>query len=242
MRIVTELQKKNGLVNQATARHWLLLAVGLFLAGTFLNISYDVLLDRDDKAEIQRWDEKILVFVANHRQPAVTASMVDLTSLGSATIVALVTAVFFWGFLFLKDYWGIAQLALASIGAASWTWLFKHFAERPRPSIVAKLIDAEGFSFPSGHSVSAAALYVTFATIAGRHFASWRHRLALQILAAGVIGCVAFSRVYLGVHYPSDVFSGALFGASWAYLVAGTLGFVGGRLRKASSEELGNKR
>ncbi len=203
------------------ARHWLYLALGLFLTGLFVKLSHNVLYDAEDRSWIQHWDNVVLLFIAEHRSGPVTASLIDITALGSVTIVSLIGFVFLTVFYLLRDKCGILQLVLASFGAGFWTWAFKSFVERPRPTIVTQLVEVTGHSFPSGHSLAAAALYFTFATMAGKHFGSWPRALALQGLAALVIVSVAFSRVYLGVHYPSDVISGALFGAAWAYLVAG---------------------
>jgi undecaprenyl-diphosphatase len=225
--LVDVLSPGSAILNRAREAHWILLALALFFLGLSLELAHDVLFDLDDRDEVQAWDERILQLVAAHRSGALTKSMIDVTALGSVTVIALMGIVLVGVFLLIRDRLAILQLALASLGAGVWTWTFKAFAERPRPSVVPPLVEAWGDSFPSGHSLASAALYLTFATMAGRHLPSWRHAVALQGLAALVIACVAFSRVYLGVHYPSDVLSGALFGAAWAYLVAGGVGWLG---------------
>ncbi len=208
-------------------RRWFLLALALGLAGVFLKFAHNVLYDSDDRSWIQNWDNIILLTIANFRSVTLTATMIDITALGSITLIGMIAAVFFVAFYLLRDFAGIVQLALAAVGAGFWTWIFKDFAERPRPTIIPQLVYVSGYSFPSGHSLAAAALYFTFATMAAKHFKSWKHALALQFLAALVISCVAISRVYLGVHYPSDVLSGALFGTAWAYFVAGAIALKG---------------
>lgn len=220
------------------AKHWLLLALGLFLAGLFLKLAHNVLYDSEDMAWIQRWDNAALLFVSAHRSGALTTAMIDITALGSITIVALIAFIFLVVFYLLRDKFGILQLALASVGAGFWTWAFKHFVERPRPTIIAQLVAVTGNSFPSGHALASATLYFTFATMAGKHFESWRRALALQALAAiGILG-VAFSRVYLGVHYPSDVLSGALFGAAWAYFLAGAVAWASIKNKTTAKQRL----
>lgn len=205
------------------ARHWLLLAQAFLLSGLFIKLAHNVLYDIEDQSWILHWDNKILVSISEMRMGPLTSSMIDITALGSITIVALMTIVFFIISLMRRDHLGILQLGIASIGAGVWTWIFKHFAERPRPTIVSQLVSVSGHSFPSGHSLTAAALYFTFAIMLGQRMISWKYSATLQLLASLIIVCVAFSRVYLGAHYPSDVLSGVLFGAAWAYFVAGAI-------------------
>ena len=74
--------------------------------------------------------------------------------------------------------------------------------------------------------------------MAGKHFGSLKRALAVQLLAGLVVLAVAFSRVYLGVHYPTDVVSGVLFGAAWAYFVAGAIAWIGARSRRANAAKV----
>jgi len=214
------------------ARHWLLLAQAFLLTGIFIKVAHNVLFDIEDRGWIQYWDNRILVLISELRTGVLTSGMIDITALGSITIVVLITIVFFIISYMLKDYLGILQLGIASLGAGFWTWTFKHFVERPRPTIVSQLVSVSGHSFPSGHSLTAAALYFTFAIMLGQRMISWKHSVTLQFLASLIIICVAISRVYLGAHYPSDVLSGALFGAAWAYFVAGTIAWKNARESK----------
>ena len=115
---------------------------------------------------------------------------------------------------------------LRRIAAWAKTWF-----DRPRPEIIPRLAQAGGMSFPSGHAVTAASIYLTLALLAARHYRRPAARATLFALAGLLIFIVAFSRVYLGVHYPTDVLSGALLGASWALL----LGALFSRRRHHSS-------
>jgi undecaprenyl-diphosphatase len=90
-----------------------------------------------------------------------------------------------------------------------------------------------GFSYPSGHSVSTCALYLTIAIIAGRYVQHSGARAAIFLAVSAVLIMVGASRVYLGVHYATDVVSGISLGAAWALLLAGffTLGSHHGSAR-----------
>ncbi len=102
----------------------------------------------------------------------------------------------------------------------------RNIIERVRPEEVQQLIVVSGFSYPSGHSVSTSALCLTIAIVAGHYVQHSGARAAIFLAVAVVLIMVGASRVYLGVHYATDVVSGISLGAAWALLLAGffTLG------------------
>ncbi len=108
-------------------------------------------------------------------------------------------------------------LALALLGAVVIYHVTKGLVARPRPP-VEHLQKVSGFSFPSGHATQAGAFWLALALCARRI----RRQAAVPAAAAAaiVVTTVAFSRVYLGVHYPSDVVAGAALGAAWALVTS----------------------
>jgi undecaprenyl-diphosphatase len=80
-------------------------------------------------------------------------------------------------------------------------------------------------SYPSGHSLAAASLYLTVAILVCRHLQRTGHQIAILAMTFGIILLVGMTRIYLGVHYPSDVASGISLGAAWALLLAGCFSF-----------------
>jgi undecaprenyl-diphosphatase len=80
-------------------------------------------------------------------------------------------------------------------------------------------VEVSGFSYPSGHSLAATSFYLLLMFLAWQYYTSWRSRVVLLGCTALLIGAVCFSRLYLGVHYPSDLVSGMCFGAAWVFLL-----------------------
>ncbi|MDB4977117.1 MAG: Membrane-associated phospholipid phosphatase [Myxococcaceae bacterium] len=201
----------------ARERRWILyLAAGLAGVGTFLELSEDLVEDND----LLAMDTNILRHVAALRRPFITIHAVDLTALGSVTLLLLVSFVAGVALLRMRDYRGAAQLICAMGGVAVWTYVTKNLFSRARPDLVYRLLDVQGYSFPSGHSSGSAALYLTIALVFAPHLHHMSTRILLFAGCATMALSIGLSRIYLGVHYASDVASGLTFGSGWAFLVA----------------------
>src|ERR1700693_1064232 len=189
--------------------------------GIFVKISSELL-----ENEVNGLDLSILTAIAKMRRPWLTSIAVDLTALGSITLVVLISVVVLCVLLSLKDRLAAWQLLLNTLGAGIWTVIIKNVIERPRPESITPLVQVSGFSYPSGHSLASASLYLTIALLAVRYLPTTKARVLVFSLAVAVILLVCMSRVYLGVHYPSDVASGASLGIAWALLLAGSFSIV----------------
>jgi len=201
---------------------WLSGAALAFLA--FIRITRELV-----EGDVTSLDHTILLAVTRMRTPWLTSVAIDLTALGSITLVVLFSAFTLVVLLVLRDRLGAIQLLAASAGAGILTTVTKNFIERIRPEEAQQLIVVSGFSYPSGHSLSTSALYLTIAIIAGRHVQHSSARAAIFLAVAAVLLMVGASRVYLGVHYATDVVSGISLGAAWALLLAGFFTFIGHR-------------
>jgi len=196
--------------------------LALWLGGAALALLVFLRITRElIEGEVDAMDHVILGAVEKARTPFLTVCAVDVTALGSVTLVVLFSAFTFLLLLVLRDRLGALQLLAASAGAAILTVVTKDMIERIRPEQAQQLIVVSGFSYPSGHSVSTAALYLTIAIVAGRYVQHSGAKIALFIAVSTVVVMVAASRVYLGVHYATDVISGISLGAAWALLLAG---------------------
>ena len=166
-------------------------------------------------------DHAILQAAGRMRLPWLTAVALDLTALGSSVVIVLISAITLCVLLLLRDRRGALQLLLASLGAGILTQATKHIVERQRPEELPHLISASGFSYPSGHSLAAAALYLTISILALRHYRTVASQAVILAMALSVIALVGASRIYLGVHFPSDVAGGMALGLGWALLLTG---------------------
>jgi undecaprenyl-diphosphatase len=120
--------------------------------------------------------------------------------------------------LFLRGRAALMYLATA-LPASSMTSSMKLWFARPRPDIVPHLAGAGGLSFPSGHAFGSAVCYLGLALAIAPAINNARLRAGLIAAALGLSALIAFSRVWLGVHYPSDVIAGWLAGIGWALLL-----------------------
>lgn len=148
---------------------------------------------------------------------AVTEAVRDMTALGGVFLSTLATIAAVTALLFLKLRREAVLFALTVALGWALNNTMKALIGRERPSLVPHLTDATGMSFPSGHSFASAMIYIgmalAFATLSQRH--SVRATLILVAMIGSAL--IAWSRVLLGVHYPSDVIAGWLGGAAWAF-------------------------
>ncbi len=142
----------------------------------------------------------------------------DVTSLGgNAILTGLTLAVA--GYFALAAKRGAAILVLASVGGGmALSTLLKFGFSRPRPDLVPHVVEVYTASFPSGHAMLSAVTYLTLGALLVRMQARWRVKIYILALAVTATLLVGLSRVYLGVHWPTDVLAGWCVGASWALL------------------------
>jgi undecaprenyl-diphosphatase len=168
-------------------------------------------------------DSAILLALRQPGNPAVPigpawlpGAVRDLTALGSTAVLTLLTLVAL-GFLLLMRRAATAMLLLVSIGGGTLlSLMLKAFFERARPDVVPPLVDVASLSFPSGHAMLSAVTYLTIAVILTRVTPSPLQRAYVVAVAVAMTLLVGLSRLYLGVHYPSDVLAGWCIGATWA--------------------------
>lgn len=171
-------------------------------------------------------DQSIILFVRDHTvpeqllgKPWFAEMMRDISGLGGIAVLTLLTLTVMT-YLALRKHWGQALYVLMAVVTGS---LFSNFLkisfDRPRPDIIPHGSHTMLPSFPSGHSLISAITYLTLgAMVAVAHKGRWMriYLMAVPVILTILIG---ISRIYLGVHWPSDVLAGWLGGAAWASMV-----------------------
>lgn len=186
----------------------------------FLEIAGEV-----NEQETRRLDQSILLAM---REPGDTADPIgpplveemarDLTALGGGTILTGVTLVSF-GIAVFAGRLRLALLGLVSVIAGSLMMnLLKHGYDRPRPGLVEHGTVVHNASFPSGHAMMSAMIYLTLGILLARTQAKHRVRVFIVAISVVIALLVGVSRVYLGVHWPTDVVAGWALGGAWAVL------------------------
>jgi len=148
--------------------------------------------------------------------PAVQDAARDITALGGVTVLTLLTVIT-GGFLLLDGKRHMALFVYGSVASGALvSALLKSLFQRPRPDLVPHAAYVSTSSFPSGHSMLSAVTYLTLGALLARSQQRKRLKAYFLLLAALMTFLVGFSRVYLGVHWPTDVLAGWTAGVSWA--------------------------
>lgn len=191
-------------------RHYLQIAI-LFVGVLIPLYFFGALAEEVVEQEIFAFDKPVLLFVHSHANGAWDTAMIFFTHAGSAfALVPFNTVVFFY----LLRHRGRMQASfwlLAVGGAALLNALAKHVFARSRPDFWVSILPETTFSFPSGHAMQ------SMAVVAGLVALTWHGRARVPVALIG--GCCVFlvglSRVYLGVHFPSDILAGWTASLAW---------------------------
>ncbi len=197
----------------------LLGAVGILV----LLLAFALLAAEVFEGDTQAFDNRVLMALrrADNRSipigpPWLRAGALDITALGSPTVLGLATLAV-CGFLLLQRMARTATFVfIATIGGWFLNETLKEVFQRARPAIVPHLQNVMTLSFPSGHAMNSAAVYLTLGALtmrlADRRVTKW-YCMAAAMLLTFLVGT---SRIFLGVHYPTDVLAGWLLGMTWA--------------------------
>jgi len=198
-----------------------LLVIGLGLCGVlflFIRLAGEVM-----KGDTQTLDVQIIRSLRSAADPALPIGpawmegvLIDVTALGSPIVLGLIVLII-TGYLLLEARYVTAVIVLlSSISGEILNETLKVFFERPRPSVVTHLRTVVTASFPSGHAMESAIIYLTLGALLMRVVEGRITKVYCMAMAMFLTLIVGVSRVFLGVHYPSDVLGGWMLGFFWA--------------------------
>lgn len=184
----------------------------LLIAIVVFSVAYNLAFSKQNA-----FDENVFTFISQYRSPAFTQLMLDVTFLGKHTFLIPANFLLLASCFILKNKWfaiKVATLSLSSLGLLS---LLKNAFQRARPTdpLVTGITN---FSFPSGHSLMSVTFYGLLIYVAWHEIKNRWLRITAIFLLCLLILMIAFSRIYLRVHYASDVMAGLALGFIWIIL------------------------
>jgi membrane-associated phospholipid phosphatase len=174
-------------------------------------------------------DGRIATWLHARATPSVTHVMAAISLLGAPTTLTVVAVAGSLLLLYRRRYADAAMLSAVVLGGNSLNFCLKHLIQRGRPVFDDPLFSLPTYSFPSGHAMASTVFYGLLAIYVS---VSARQRYAAPVAigaAVLIVGLVSFSRVYLGLHYPSDVMGGLTEGIAWLALSLIVLHHLGRR-------------
>ncbi len=196
--------------------------LGVLFAALWLFVE---LAEEMAEGETLAFDRAMLLALRNPADPAdplgpawLDTVMRDITALGGVTVLGFVTLAVTGLLWFQSRHRSAGLLLLAIAGGQIFSHVAKAIFDRPRPDLVPHGTLVSSASFPSGHSMMAAVVWLTLAAMVTRTEPRRVLRIYLTALAIAVTLAVGFSRVWLGVHWPTDVLAGWAAGAAWALI------------------------
>jgi undecaprenyl-diphosphatase len=214
----------NRLAHPRRAYLWSLMAIACFLI-------VSIIVQSGSFAQL---DLRIIASVQGRESDKLTLLMEGLSWIGStAPVIILSISLAIFLFVILQHRSELVLLIAVVAGSTIINVVLKQLFHRERPDIY-RIVDEVGYGFPSGHSAGAMALYGVLTYLLWRHVATKKGRGALLFIGLLLTMGIGLSRIYLGVHYPSDVLGGYLISGAWLGLCIGMF-----RMREFNKEEQG---
>lgn len=202
-------------------RAWIILCSIIISLVLFEEVVDDVFFDPQvGDHEASLFDEAVAAKMREFRSPRLNQVMTDLTALGSVSVIITLFVILSSVMIFYRDLRGLLYLSIVGLGAGILPPILKGYFARTRPLESNHLVVVTDLSFPSGHSFGATAVYIGLAYYTGQYARSWIHELFFYVLGGLLIVLIGTSRVFLGVHYPTDVLAGIAGGMSWSLFVS----------------------
>lgn len=171
------------------------------------------------KGSVAGFDSNIRYFMRQIQSPMWTTLLLTITQLGSTIVLAIIGSIVGIAFLFLRCFRPFLLFILTMIGQAILHNGCKWLVARPRPSSLIGYKELESTSFPSGHAFAALCMYGAIAWLVATRTENAAAKFGIVASAVILIFLIGMSRVYIGVHYPTDVVAAFLAGFIWTATV-----------------------
>lgn len=207
----------------ASEKYGLYLTGGIIFTLIFIYIFFGITKDFLGQEKIIQFDLRVLNFFSTLRHQSLTQQMLFITYLAKGEIIILGTIIFTLIFYVYKNWRYLYTLLISIIGGEFFVWVIKNIIERPRPPLTNALVAETTYSFPSGHTFVAIAFYGLLSYFVIQSERKKIIKIISIILAFFLILLVGTSRIYLGAHWPSDVFASLAAGLAWLSILVTSL-------------------
>lgn len=186
--------------------------VGLLVAG-FAIWAFAQIADEVVEKETTSTDTQILQAIRRLHTPLLDQIMLGITFLGQPSVLVVLSLSLGIWLLFQRRRAEATTLAITAIGAAGLNYWLKELFARDRPALWDRVVDVRYYSFPSGHAMVSVVMYGLIGYLLAKTFPRWRG--LIFILTVLLVVAIGFSRLYLGVHWPTDIAAGYAAGLVW---------------------------
>jgi undecaprenyl-diphosphatase len=192
---------------------YLVAGAGIAIACTWVFVT---LASNVQSGATQAFDDAVMRWMGEHRIAWIERSLLEITALGTGLVVMMIVIIAALFLTATQHRFSAFLLLVASAGGLILNTILKSSFDRPRPQIFEWLTNPSGSSFPSGHAMGSAIVYFTVAYLIARlEKRRWMRAVTIMVSLLLVL-LISVSRLYLGVHYPSDVIAGMIIGLAWA--------------------------
>lgn len=188
--------------------------IGLGISACLLALFVDISTNTFVEKNMDVFDYTITNLVRYLATPNLDRLMIYITTIGSAHFYGTLAPLILCRLAFSHRWREASAFSICLIGAGALNYLLKYLFERSRPDVL-QLVLASGYSFPSGHAMVSLCFYGMLTYLISRNIPHWHWRFILFIFTTILVIAIGISRIYLGVHYPSDILGGYTAGATW---------------------------
>jgi len=186
------------------------LGISVLMLTAFVTLAWETLF----RNVMGVFDNTFIWLIRYFASPGVDKVMILITDVGFGVSYIVIVIISFLLLTYYRRWREIAGLAICLTGGAVLNFWLKYLFHRSRPDLL-RVVEETGYSFPSGHVIASMCFYGMMAFLIMRTISSWRGRLTVMTLTVILNVAIGISRIYLGVHYPTDVVAGYAAGSMW---------------------------